>query len=311
MRTLHITSAKQFQKIAKALSIDVRVNIFDILLREKLNINEISERLSIPLSTVTVNVKKMEDADLIETEQLPGNRGSQKLCTTKYDQILFSVSKDQMQRFLPSVITSILPIGHFVDFQATPTCGLASLNQPIGKKDTNKSFYLAEKTQAQLIWIGSGFLEYRFPNEIPNSADLSSIEFSAEMCSEAKGYQNKFPSDITIWINGIEIGTWTSPGDFGGKRGKNTPKWWNNSNTQYGILNHWRITEEGTFLDSTPLSDVSLDKLKLGEKSFISVKIGIKKNAKNQGGLNLFGKGFGNFDQDLVLKVQFFENSSQ
>jgi len=33
------------------------------------------------------------------------------------------------------------------------------------------------------------------------------------------------------------------------------------------------------------------------------VKIGIKEDAEHVGGLNIFGRGFGNYDQDLVLRM--------
>ena len=40
-----------------------------------------------------------------------------------------------------------------------------------------------------------------------------------ELSSEVPGTNANWPSDITLWVNEIEIGTWTSPGDFGDKRG--------------------------------------------------------------------------------------------
>ena len=29
--------------------------------------------------------------------------------------------------------------------------------------------------------------------------------------------------DVSVWINEVEIGVWTSPGDYGDRRGKYTP----------------------------------------------------------------------------------------
>lgn len=47
-----------------------------------------------------------------------------------------------------------------------------------------------------------------------------------EICSEAPNHKDDWPSDITVWINNHEVGTWTSPSDFGGERGVLTPAWW-------------------------------------------------------------------------------------
>ena len=40
----------------------------------------------------------------------------------------------------------------------------------------------------------------------------------------------------------MEIGTWTSPGDYGDKRGVYTPQWWKLKGSQYGKLKTWAQT---------------------------------------------------------------------
>ena len=64
-----------------------------------------------------------------------------------------------------------------------------------------------------------------------------------------------------------------------------------------------RIQEEGTFIDGTRVSDVMLADLDLRNHSSVKVRIGIKQNAANVGGVNIFGKGFGNYDQDIVMRM--------
>jgi predicted transcriptional regulator len=34
------------------------------------------------------------------------------------------------------------------------------------------------------------------------------------------------------------------------------------------------------------------------------VRIGVKDDAENRGGFNLFGRTFGNYEQDVVLRVE-------
>lgn len=42
-------------------------------------------------------------------------------------------------------------------------------------------------------------------------------------------------------MNGISLGKWTSPGDFGVMRGRLTPAWWKSDVNQYGLLKVLRI----------------------------------------------------------------------
>jgi predicted transcriptional regulator len=62
------------------------------------------------------------------------------------------------------------------------------------------------------------------------------------------------------------LGTWTSPGDFGGERGRLTPDWWAAGDTQYGPLKRSRVSAEGTSLDGVRFSDVTLEDLRLSPR---------------------------------------------
>lgn len=97
---------------------------------------------------------------------------------------------------------------------------------------------------------------------------------------------------------------WTSPGDFGDKRGVFTPDWWKLSGSQYGMLKTWRITAQGTYVDGTRISDVTLADIDLVSHRSIRLRIEVKADAKHPGGLNIFGRGFGNYDQDIVLRLR-------
>ena len=58
------------------------------------------------------------------------------------------------------------------------------------------------------------------------SINIDQITLSFEISSEAPGVCDNWPSDITFRLNDINIGKWTSPGDFGDVRGMFTPDWW-------------------------------------------------------------------------------------
>lgn len=306
MRTLQITLEEAIE-ICKALANEHRMQMLNVLTQGPLNVNELSEMLQIPFSTAAVNVKKLEDAGIISTEIVPG-RGSQKINSKKYDRIVINLKQAEPQ--LENNLILDMPIGEYTDCEAEPTCGLVGENGILCIIDDPRSFYEPGRKEAQLIWFRSGFVEYRFPNRVPYGAQTEEIELSAEVCSEAPYHKLDWPSDITCWINGVEIGTWTSPGDLGGKRGFLTPDWWATRNTQYGLLKHWQINEKGSFIDGTKISDVRIDELNIAAKPFISIRLGIKKDALNAGGMNLFGKRFGNYEQGLILKIKYANTSA-
>jgi predicted transcriptional regulator len=124
-----------------------------------------------------------------------------------------------------------------------------------------------------------------------------------ELSSETPGTAANWPSDISVSVNKIDIGTWTSPGDYGDKRGVYTPDWWKLKGSQYGKLKAWRVTESGTFVDGVKISPVSLKNLGLEEHRSIRLRVGVREGAKHPGGINIFGRGFGNYNQDIVLRM--------
>jgi len=159
--------------------------------------------------------------------------------------------------------------------------------------------------KAGLLWFTRGFVEYQFPNNAKlANAEITELELAVELSSEVPGTSADWPSDITLTINGVDAGTWTSPGDFGDKRGVFTPSWWKLKGSQYGKLKNWRISTDGTYVDGVRISETSLAVLDLMGHHSIRVRIGVKDDAKRPGGINIFGKGFGNYDQDIVLRIK-------
>ena len=80
-------------------------------------------------------------------------------------------------------------------------------------------------------------------------------------------------------MNGTKLGTWTSPGDYGDKRGRFTPSWWKLGGSQYGALTTWRVTERGTYVNDKRISAVTLGALKLDEHHSIRLRVGIEEGA--------------------------------
>ena len=294
---------------AAALSSPIRMRIMKELAANAMSVKEIALKLNIPMSTASANVKMLEEADLVRTSYQAGKHGSIKLCAIKYEKVFVEFTKSPESKEWSRYIVD-MPIGEFFDMDIRPTCGMVDESKFIGKDDDVCSFYNPDRVRAQLLWFNDGYLEYRFPRNF-EYLYLKNIQFSFECCSEAPGYRNEFPSDITFWINDIEICDWRSPGDFGGVRGTYTPSWWPINSTQYGTLKKISVTETGSFLDDIFVSATNLKKLDISARNYISFKIGIKPTAKNIGGINLFGKKFGNYAQNILMVIEYAKKEAE
>ena len=65
------------------------------------------------------------------------------------------------------------------------------------------------------------------------------------------------------------------------------------------------INHKGTFNDGLKISDVTIDSLSLTSKSSIKLRLEVPENAEHVGGLTIFGKGFGNYNQDINVKIAY------
>ncbi len=70
------------------------------------------------------------------------------------------------------------------------------------------------------------------------------------------------------------------------------------------MLKSWIVDELGSKVDGVPATGARLGDLKITYQSPIVVRIGNKPDAAHVGGVNLFGRSFGNYPQDLILRVR-------
>ena len=288
--------------IAYALNVPLRRKILLLLVESPLNVNAIADRLDIPQSTCATSVKILEEAGLVSSEQVPAAKGSQKICRAACEEIVITLGGRPAAD--EKLIETEMPIGLFTDFSVSPPCGLLAPESIIGFYDQASSFLDPKRATAALIWFTKGYLVYRFPRNYASWERISAISVTLELCSEFPGYRNDWPSDITLSINGLRLGTWTSPGDMGGARGRFTPAWWDLRNTQYGYLKSWRIAQDGSYIDGVRVSDSKLSDLDLEKADSFFVKIGVEDGAENMGGVNIFGRGFGNYEQGIVFRIE-------
>jgi len=297
-----VVQLPQDYKAIKGLASEVRLRILEILRSGEKNVNEIKDLMGLPQSTVATNIMLLEDARLIETRSVKAAKGTQKICSALYDEFVVQFSGSAIET--SDAIEVEMPIGLFIEYAVSPPCGMCSAEKIIGYLDTPASFLEPERVKAGLLWFEKGYVVYQFPNNaLYQQKPVRRLEVIAELSSETPGTNPQWRSDITLWVNGVEIGTWISPGDFGDKRGTYTPEWWKLEGSQYGLNKVWSVSAEGSYVDGMQVSPVTISDLKLSEHHSVKVKIGIRDDAQHVGGLNIFGRGFGNYDQDIVLRM--------
>lgn len=297
------TASDHALAVLKALGSEWRLRILEQLGTETRSVNQLAEALGIPTVTASMHVRALEEAGLITTHLAPARRGVQKLCSRTVEQIVISLPP--LERSSAEAVEISMPIGAYVDFHVSPTCGLASETAIVGMIDDPASFLDPGRLDAQLLWLAHGYVHYRFPYRVPVGAKSTALQVRMEVCSEAPTFDEDCPSDITVWINDVEIGTWTCPGDYGGSRGALTPSWWLDVDSQFGQHKRWEVSNAGTFIDGMQISSVTLDDLALGKTQAVSVRVGVKPKARHANGLNLFGRKFGNYPEDLVLRITY------
>lgn len=290
--------------VVKALAAETRQAMLGLLTHQGLNLSELALAMNLPHSTVSFNINQLQAVGLVAVETEPGTRGTQKLCRKRFDEVRIRLPGAEVQAD-KNVISISMPIGSYRHVEAKPTCGLVSENKIIGMLDDPRSFYEPEHVNAQLIWFAHGHIEYAFPNNLPFGAIARTLELSVEICSEAPQYNPEWPSDITLWINDAEVGTWTCPGDYGGTAALMTPNWWPVERTTHGLLKQWSVSQQGALIDGVELSGINIGALNLEQANHIKVRLGIKDDARHKGGLNLFGRKFGNYPQDMVMRIGF------
>lgn len=296
-----INDLDECYEFCKALSSPLRVQIIKVLTTNRsANLNELADILGVTNGALTSHIKALHEAGLIDIQNTPGKRGLQKTCNLREGKVLIdffsSYSRDNMYELS-------IPIGSYTRKLVQPTCGLATKTRLIGEVDNPRYFDDPQRTEAGILWLTQGFVEYRIPNYLKPSQILTELQVSLELSSEAPGVCEDWPSDIHFYMNDILLGYWTSPGDFGAVKGRYMPDWWFPNWNQYGLLKLLTINQDGSYIDGLKISDSSIGRLQLDNNSDFVLRIEVPEAASNVGGLTIFGKGFGNYNQDINVRV--------
>lgn len=289
----------------KAVSSLPRIKLLKELSKQSgMNVNDLAKMSGLPQSSVSAHLQVLEKAGLVRTEMQRARKGNQKICFAVYDELV--VTFNPIRPALSSDLIEVsMPLGLYTNNAVRGPCGICSVHGIIGLLDVPETFIDPERMKTSLLWFTSGFVEYQFPNNAKlRGSSIEAIEIAMEVSSEVPGTLANWPSDIVLSINGREIGVWTSPGDYGDRRGTYTPDWWKLKGSQYGMLKTWSVGPAGTFVDGHNISDIKIDDLALDAHRSIRLRVEVKAEGRHPGGVNIFGRGFGNYDQDIILRLK-------
>ena len=238
---LQIDEEDELEDIVQALGAKIRRKIMCLLRSSCYSVAELAKRLDLPISTVSFHLNILRKAGFISVTTKKNTRGNAKIIARQIDNFSLGFNTDNQSHYSRQFSQEI-PLGSFTDAHVAAGCGMASENGIIVADDMPGAFFSPERKDAQMIWFSKGYIEYRLPNYMMKDKKVNAVVLSMELCSEAPNYRNDWESDITFWVNGTEVATYLSPGDFGGRRGRLNPDWWSDYSTQFGIMKTLRIT---------------------------------------------------------------------
>ena len=306
----------ELAKVCSALSVQTRRDIIKIISKAPSSVNEIAWKLNIPVSTASVNIKSLVDANILRYTSGSSKRGNEKLVSL--NMVMFNLMLDRNPT-APSdnTQTKHVPIGSYTSYKAEPTCGINTPDGVLVIEDTPAMFSSPQRFNAGHIWLKCGYLEYKVPllnysgsrtagtTSMLDKHTIRSICFRFELCSETAMYDHNCKSDITFSVNGSEACTFLSAGDFGEHRGRLNPDWHSDNDSQYGLLYSIDIRYDGTYLNEKRVSELAIEDLDLAKNDLLTFRIEVKPDAKHVGGFNLFGKTFGDYEQDIDIIITY------
>lgn len=300
---LHVKTLDEGLEIFKALGSELRISIVKLLLNNKgMNMNELASSLNITNGALTSHIKKLEDCGIVTIVSESAGHGNQKKCMVHLDKILVEFNLSESNK---NIYQTEINVGHYSNYEVYPTCGLASASSLIGEVDDPRYFAHPDRISSEILWFTRGYVEYLIPNFLPASQKIDQITISAELSSEAPGTNEFWPSDIHFYLNNVCLGSWISPGDFGDIKGLFTPDWWYPNWNQYGLLKSVMVNHQGSYVDGLQISNITLEDLHLDFKNPIKFKLGVPDDADHIGGLTIFGKGFGNYNQNIQVRISY------
>lgn len=300
---VYLTVSEEQLPFFQALASKTRLQILNLLRREDCSIKDMSEKLGVSSAIITKHIQMLEETGIVRSYSRPGKRGLRKLCTLSLNeaQIIFNNEVGRKKRPFTEIE---IPISAYDQVLVTPPCGLASNEKYFGVLNDPRYFLAPNRYLISVLWFTSGYVEYPVPLMDVDLENLEELEFSFEIApGPAMGSQGR--SDIAFSLNGYSIGSWTMSRDMGGRRGRFTPSWWT-SGPEYGLRKTILINEKGAFMDGMQVAETPLSVIKASPApELLRFRISALGQGNEQSGLSLFGRSFGDFDQNILVRCYY------
>lgn len=299
----HIRDLSAALPLFKCLGSDARVAILELLAKKgPMQMTDISRELGITCGSLSPHIKLLSENGFLTIRFDSGKHGVQRICSLTEEKIIIDLESGQSSK---NIYETEIGVGQYTDYQVYPTCGISTADHLIGLVDDPRYFASPERVGAGILWLTRGYVEYLLPNFLEEHQIPVELLLSFEIASEAPGFREDWPSDILFSINGLPLCSWTAPGDFGKSPGIYTPGWWDPNWNQYGLLKFLSVNESGTFIDGVKRSDVTLNDLNIYPGSAVKFRISAPEESQHRGGLTLYGRGFGNYNQAIQVRMQY------
>ena len=297
--------------IADALSHPIRLEMLKVLQHGAKSIPELAEMFDLSITNCIFHANILEKAKLINITLLHHGKTNKKVrvCTRllrKFNVNIFLGDNKQFPGPNKEIFNYSCRVGEFIDISPNVNASFATKEKVFF--GTWKGIYSSNRFDAEIIWSDGGVITYAFPNDFTVVGEIEELNLNLEMCSETLDHDNLHQSDITFWINDVELFTYHCPGDYGDRKGLLNPEYWSkNKNvlpTQYGDYLHITIKKSKIFLNEVVVNDrFDINDLNLSNGNKIKLTIGNKKGCDHPGGWNIFGKGFGDYPIDIELQA--------
>jgi predicted transcriptional regulator len=291
-------------ELFRTLGSEMRMQIVKLLAEgAEMSLNEIASSLGVTNGALTPHIRKLESVGIICVRSEHTKGGIKKICSLTEDQLLFDLNESEEEKN-KKVYETRIRIGHYSDYSAHGPCGLANEDSMIGSEDDPRCFAYPERVEATMLYLHDGYVEYRIPDLVPDGQRIVQLTVSFEISSADQGNPGDTLSDISFYLNGEYLGGWLTipPSDTG--RGIYTPKWWRQHERQHGFLKMLVINHGGVFLDGKMIVE-GVEALAGKKTDELKFRIEAHPVDGHEGGLALYGKNFGNYDQDILVRVHY------
>jgi predicted transcriptional regulator len=303
--------------VVKALSSDARLKILSLLSDGDMNIQALASSLGLSKTATLTHINVLEQAGFITSKYRSGSAGNQRVCHKEYDRLVFDFDPQKSDADEETYYESEIPVGNYFGFDAWAPCGITTHNHIIHKWDDPSSFFSVDRVEAALVWTAFGYLEYRIPmdplfigkriTKIKIHMELAAhhmVKTHKALCLPPDISANQITDDITdvtFWVNGVEIGTQTVRVGDDREEAVYTPTWWRTL-PYHGELVKLSLNDGGCFINKRKTCDLTATKILTAQERFFTLRLGIKPNAEHMNGIMLFGRDFGRYNHGLLVK---------